>query len=250
VLAVGDAAFQKKCLNKMQDVGKHGSTVLFVSHNMAAVTRLCSRAILLDSGKVTMTGSPHDVIGAYLDAETGLTASREWPELARAPGGEVARLRAVRAISRKGEVVDHVDVRRDVGLQMVYDVLQPGFVLLPHFYVHDQEGVLIFGTLDQDPAWRGQPRPEGTYTSTAWIPGNLLSDGKIFVSCAVITRNPDDTQFFEQQTIAFHVTDSMGEGTARGDWAGDFNGVIRPLLKWDTEVQSNDVVPLSERYSG
>src|SRR6187401_430063 len=61
VLAVGDAEFQKKCLDKMDDVSRGGRTILFVSHNMQAITRLCSRCILLDKGRVLMDGEPHRV---------------------------------------------------------------------------------------------------------------------------------------------------------------------------------------------
>src|SRR5437870_6041767 len=66
VLAVGDVEFQKKCLNKMQDVGHQGCTVLFVSHNMSAVTRLCPRAILLDGGRIIQDGPSHQVVSTYL----------------------------------------------------------------------------------------------------------------------------------------------------------------------------------------
>src|SRR5665213_3035185 len=62
VLAVGDASFQKKCLAKMEDVGQHGRTVVFVSHNMMAVTRLCERTILLDEGRVVADGRSSDVV--------------------------------------------------------------------------------------------------------------------------------------------------------------------------------------------
>src|SRR6266850_572767 len=71
VLAVGDAAFQKKCLSKMQDVGRQGRTVLFVSHNMPAVTRLCPRTILLDQGRVLFDGPSSEVVGAYLNSGLG-----------------------------------------------------------------------------------------------------------------------------------------------------------------------------------
>ncbi len=80
VLAVGDAQFQKKCLGKMQEVGRQGRTVLFVSHTMSAITRLCSRAILLSDGHVLKDGAVHEVVGAYLNSGLGTTAAREWPE--------------------------------------------------------------------------------------------------------------------------------------------------------------------------
>jgi len=87
VLAVGDARFQKKCLNKMQDVGQQGRTVLFVSHNMQAITRLCKRTILLDEGKIIADGPSHKVVGVYLNSGRGTTASREWPDPTNAPAG-------------------------------------------------------------------------------------------------------------------------------------------------------------------
>ena len=80
VLAVGDAAFQKKCLGKMAGVAKEGRTVLFVSHNMPAITRLCERAILLDEGRLLQDGVSHQVVKAYLNAGLGTTAMREWPD--------------------------------------------------------------------------------------------------------------------------------------------------------------------------
>ncbi|MBS0227271.1 MAG: ABC transporter ATP-binding protein [Proteobacteria bacterium] len=76
VLAVGDADFQKRCLGKMNDVAKQGRTVLFVSHNMAAVQKLCSRAIWMREGQVASSGEPGEVIGAYLEA-SGQQASGE-----------------------------------------------------------------------------------------------------------------------------------------------------------------------------
>src|SRR5205814_9400377 len=81
VLAVGDAQFQKKCLDKMQEVGKQGRTVLFVSHSMPAVTRLCPTAMLLDAGQLVSSGPSPKVVSLYLRSGLGSTASREWSDL-------------------------------------------------------------------------------------------------------------------------------------------------------------------------
>src|SRR5215471_3627963 len=110
VLAVGDAAFQKKCLNKMQDVGREGRTVLFVSHNMPAVTRLCERAILLDDGNVSHDGSASDVVSTYLKGEFGTTAIREWNSQ-EWPTREVAGLSAVRVRDESGRITETIDIR-------------------------------------------------------------------------------------------------------------------------------------------
>src|SRR5690348_12994110 len=72
VLAVGDAAFQKKCLGKMGTVARHGRTVLFVSHNMVAVKQLCGRAILLSAGRVAQDGGVDDVVNSYLRDADGI----------------------------------------------------------------------------------------------------------------------------------------------------------------------------------
>lgn len=235
VLAVGDAAFQRKCLNKMQDIGKEGRTVLFVSHNMSAVTRLCGRGILLDSGGVIDDGPADKVVSSYLNVGYGTSAFREWNDPATAPGGEVARLRAVRVINGNGQIAEAVSIKEDVGLQMEFEVIKGGYTLLPHFYLYNEEGVCVFGALDQDPAWRRQPRPEGRYVSTAWIPGNLLAEGTLFVNCNLITLSPNILQFKVTQAVAIHVVDSSEGDTARGDWSGRMHGVVRPMLKWTTE---------------
>ena len=75
VLAVGDVEFQNKCLGKIGDVAKEGRTVLFVSHNMGTITRLCTRALWIDGGEIKLTGSPPDVAKAYLasGAQSGAT---------------------------------------------------------------------------------------------------------------------------------------------------------------------------------
>jgi lipopolysaccharide transport system ATP-binding protein len=89
VLAVGDAAFQKKCLGKMGEVAREGRTVLFVSHNMAAITRLCPRALVLDSGACTFQGSAPDAINYYL--QSGGSACRSYVDLRKAPGWDTNR---------------------------------------------------------------------------------------------------------------------------------------------------------------
>jgi lipopolysaccharide transport system ATP-binding protein len=240
VLAVGDAAFQKKCINKMQDVGKSGRTILFVSHNMPAVKMLCNRAILLNDGRLVMDGTPHDIVSTYMNTEVGVPAAREWPEPQAAPGGEVAALRAARTIDRNGRMRDAMDIGDAVGLQMEYDVHAAGHVLMPQFYLYNDEGLLLFGTVDRDLEWQLSPRAIGRYISTVWIPGNLLTPGTFYVSCALLSRTSDASQFYEQQVIAFIVADNMGEGTARGNWAGWMGGVVRPLLHWETELQGTN----------
>src|ERR1039457_1430354 len=98
VLAVGDAQFQKKCLGKMGEVSKGGRTVLFVSHNMQAVSTLCSHAILLNGGSIQQQGDVHNVINGYVSmAMGGAPEKREqvWNDLTMAPGNDKIRIRRI-----------------------------------------------------------------------------------------------------------------------------------------------------------
>ena len=235
VLAVGDAGFQKKCLNKMQEVGEHGRAVFFVSHNMSAITRLCHRAILLDGGRVVADGSAHQVVGAYLRAGTGTMAAREWAE--DSPGNEITRLRAVRVRTEDGRIPEAIDIRQPVGIEIEFDVLQPGSVLVPNYHFFNEEGVCAFVASDQDPEWRRRPRPVGSYVSTAWIPGNFLSEGSISVGAAVSTMDPTIVHFYEPDVVAFQIVDNLEGNSARGDYAGAVPGVVRPLLQWTTRYK-------------
>ena len=126
-----------------------------------------------------------------------------------------------------------------MGLQIEYDVLTPGHILLPQFWIYNDEGVLLFGTVDSERHWQQHPRAVGRYQSTAWIPGNLLTGGTFYISCALLSVSSNTSQFYEQQVIAFMVSDNMGEGTARGSWAGWMGGVVRPLLEWETDLQGS-----------
>ncbi len=235
VLAVGDAAFQQKCMNKMQDVGKEGRTVLFVSHNMPAVTSLCDRVVWLDHGRKVAEGPAQEIVGKYLLEGVETTAHRVWKDPSSAPGGEFARLCEVRVVSESGEIVGHCDIQEPIGLQMEYEVLKGGEVMLPHFRLRNDNGVLVFVTLDHDPEWYQRPRPAGRYVSTAWIPGNLLNEGPHFVECNLMTRHPDIPQFHLADVVSFAVTGSMAPGTARGDWPGRLKGIVSPALEWRTE---------------
>jgi lipopolysaccharide transport system ATP-binding protein len=232
VLAVGDVRFQRKCLNKMQAIGAGGRTVLFVSHDMSAVTRLCPRTILLDEGRVLRDGPSQEVVGAYLNSGLGTTAAREWPDPARAPGNDIVRLRAVRVRSEDGSVTNAVDIRRPVGIEMEFEALKDGHVLVPNYHFINDQGIHVFVAHDHDAMRQREPRPVGRYVSTAWIPGNFLAEGTLLVGACVSTYDPFVVHFWEREAVAFQVIDSLDGDSARGDYAGKMPGVVRPLLRW------------------
>jgi lipopolysaccharide transport system ATP-binding protein len=231
VLAVGDFDFQKKCLNKMEDVGQQGRTVLFVSHNMQMITRLCSRAILLEKGQIEDDGPADKIVASYLTSGLVIPSERTWENKEEAPGGNVARLLAVRVKDENGQVLHSFDIRKPIGIEMEYEIFKSGYVWMPHYNIFNEEGGWVFTTIDTDSKWRGQ-RPAGKYKATAWIPGNFLSEGLLFVQSSLFTLEPRTIQFEPRDVVSFQVVDSISGDSARGDWAGPLRGAVRPLHKW------------------
>jgi lipopolysaccharide transport system ATP-binding protein len=234
VLAVGDAAFQKKCLNKMEEVGHEGRTVIFVSHHMPSITRLCVRAILLEQGRIVRDGPTHQVVAEYLHKMLGTTSARYWEDPQLAPSSEVVRLRSLVIKNASGQVVDTVDVREMVAVELGFEVLSPGYVLYPGFTIHNEEDIWLFASLETTPEWLRQPRPAGHYVSTGWIPGNLLAEGTMFIGASIRSEQPERVHFYEREAAAFRIIEKPGDLSARLDHPGQFPGVIRPLLKWET----------------
>jgi lipopolysaccharide transport system ATP-binding protein len=234
VLAVGDAGFQRKCLAKMEDVGREGRTVIFVSHNMPAVTRLCPRTLLLERGRVLKDGPSHEVVEAYLRSGLHTTAAREWSDPGASPGDAVARLRAVRVRDHEGRVSAALDVRRALALELEYDVLRAGRVV-PNVHVLTGEGTYAFVASDAQDGGHRRVKPPGRYVSRALVPGNFLAEGTYVVGAALSTMDPVAVHAWERDAVAFQVIDTFQGDSARGDYGGPMPGVVRPLLAWHTE---------------
>ncbi len=236
VLAVGDTAFQEKCLSKMEDVGTSGKTVFFVSHNMAAITRLCERVIMLENGQIVADGPAREIVNEYMHGGARAMSERSWSDLRTAPGDEIARLRSVRIKGEDGRTTDLVDIRSAVAFEVTFEVIDGGYVLLPHFLLRNDEGLELFMTIDTDPKWRRKKRPKGIYISTVWVPGNYLSEGTHYVTTSMVALEPRSVALFdEDDIICFEVFDPMEGEVSRGDWMHSLPGAVRPMLKWETE---------------
>jgi len=233
VLAVGDADFQRRCLGRMEEYGMSGRTVLFVSHNMAAVARLCDRAILLKGGQLALDGDATEVVAHYLQHESGAGSTRSWPDPASAPGQGLVKLREVRVVGESGTVLDAADIRRPVGIEITFDVVRHGAPVFPKIKVIDSQGDVAFNALDTRERWI-EHSPPGQYVATAWIPGNLLSEGLHTVDVAVCSVGGAklDPHVQVREVVSFNVHDPVEGDSARGRYTGNMSGVIRPLLEW------------------
>ncbi len=251
VLAVGDADFQKKCLGRMEEIGRSGRTVVFVSHSMPAILRLCERVILLDQGGVLADGAPHEVVRAYLDAGLGSSVERIWEHPDSAPGDDLVRLKAVRVRSG-GRITEEIDIRMPIDLEVEYWQLRRADGIWPSVNLHitNEDGILLFVTSDfNDKVWRIASRDEGTVRAVCRIPGNFLAEGRHFVLAAISTFNPTFVHALESDVVSFQVVDrSVGDGV-RGEYPNDWPGAVRPLLDWKVQKATNIAITPIESAS-
>ncbi len=229
VLAVGDVAFQKKCLGKMNEVARAGRTVLFVSHDISAINALCERAILLHEGEEVMSGPAKDVSAYYLDWANKLYSPITWAPAPQNASAEVVLHRAV--TSQGGVGTRGIDCRRPFTISLEYECKKP----LPNsrffIVVRNIKGEILFTTSDYD-ALNGRliERNAGTFISTITIPGELLKAGSYYCTVGADIKN-ERIIFAEDDIVHFDVFESADDTIAERHKR---IGVIAPVLSWET----------------
>ena len=217
VLAVGDAAFQEKCLRTMNGVAGSGRTVIFVSHNMQVMARLCRRLLLLDGGRLVAEGDPAGIIGRYMD-DSAATAGQ-----APAPLGDLIclnRLCVTQEGHPGGEILDH---SRPLEVHVEYTILQPVRNLLLGFNVVSGAGVDLFRTYDMLACGLGERDP-GSYESVFSLAGDTLQPGSyLFEVVAGIHRQ----RWLSRGDVRLRL--QMG-GVRESDV--DFPGAVAPPGDW------------------
>jgi lipopolysaccharide transport system ATP-binding protein len=250
VLAVGDAAFQRKCLGKMSGVAASGRTVVFVSHNLVAVQRLCRRALWLRDGRVVDDGEAGQVVARYLQTVSSSLGSREWHDFASAPGSDKVRLRRAAVHPTKGgrdEVPDEINTRTPFEIEFEYWNLVAGAVVELSIHLYNAEDVCVLNAVPVfETAWRGRAHPIGLFRDVCYVPGDLLNDGSYRVELFVVH---DDATIVhhEHEILTFEVRDTVG---MRGAYHGRWQGVVRPLFQWRTELLDMPVPPKRDADPG
>ncbi|HVA16274.1 MAG TPA: ABC transporter ATP-binding protein [Candidatus Dormibacteraeota bacterium] len=225
VLSVGDASFQKKCLGKMQEVSRGGRTIIFVSHNMTALKRLCTRAVWLDGGQLVENGDVGEVVRCYLQKNTVANLESVWPDERAAPGDHRVRLRSVRLIPQD-DSSDHITVHTPLRMEFTYWNYVPGAVLNVSMFLNNLEEVCVFNLASDF-----EPRPAGLIRHTLEIPGDFLNAGSYYVNMLVV-KDASTAILFQNNVLAFEVA----EGEVVGSWYGKLPGAVRPKLKWKSEA--------------
>jgi lipopolysaccharide transport system ATP-binding protein len=237
VLAVGDVEFQKKCIQRLNNLGQNGQTVLFVSHNLPAVARLCREAIWIDGGKLARQGPVAEITAAYLKQGAVHPGAREWPDARSAPGDHVARLRKVDVRGPDGEVAASVNIGRGFSIGIDYDVLAEGMVLYPAIQFINEWGTEIVWSTDTGTQLHGKPRPAGRYRCVVRIPANLLGEGVLTVGVTIASLRPRKFHVTEPDAVHFQAMEVIDGATARGEYTGHVGSLLRPRLEWSVALE-------------
>jgi len=232
VLAVGDAEFQKKAIGKMQDISRgEGRTVLFVSHDMNAILRLCKTAILLNDGRILKKGKAPEIVEDYLSAEFGVSSKKVW----KSKEDTKIQILSVEAHDAKLITKDNFYLNEKVGVTMRYKVKNIDHKIQSAYNFFNTSGINIFDSHESNTNMYHDIKESGIYETTVWIPENLLSEGVIVVGVALVTHDPFKVHFHEREAIAFNMIDEMENSPTRGEYVGSLPGVIRPLLDWNSK---------------
>jgi lipopolysaccharide transport system ATP-binding protein len=233
VLAVGDVSFQRKCLGKMGDVARSGRTVLFVSHNMGAITRLCGRALWLEQGRTRADGPVNDILAAYLAAGGEESGERTFTtEGEQAPGSEYVRLQAVRIRDHNGRVAASLDVRFPFTIELEYQVLRHAVGLRVGLRLLSHDGTVVLTSTDLDGADEGLVREPGRHVSRCTVPADFLNYGQYFVS--VGSDFPlSQVHFALDPALSFQIEATGGTG---GHIPDGRTGLLRTRLPWVIET--------------
>jgi lipopolysaccharide transport system ATP-binding protein len=227
VLAVGDTAFQRKCLGKMGEVAREGRTILFVSHNLGAITRLCSRVLWLDGGRVRMDGPAVAVVSAY--QLEGFSHRAQWARPASLAATGDFSFTEVAVQSRIGDRTSLFDGNETVNIGLVYSVRRRLSGCQVGIRVLNAEGVVIFTSGDADfLGTSAAPKDPGHYKATVQIPACFLAPGSYSV---LVAAHLPERCVYEviESAVAFEITAPGSLAALDGRL-----GVVTPLLPWST----------------
>lgn len=233
VLTVGDAEFQQRCLGKMKSVAKSGRTVVFVSHNMAAVRSLCTTACLLEKGRMSVTGNVSDVVMHYLK---GINADvdgnqYQWPMDAKISLGDESYLipEKVWVCDPSGRSLSTFTTEQSIEIRFQYRSSAVLSNVRIGVAVSNHDDVLMFGSNTQLLDSRSHDKHVSRVTSCR-IPARVLNRGTYTVDLGADLATSAAGAFEQPNCIRFRVVDLEGSGIT----SEPLPGVIRPHLQWNT----------------
>jgi lipopolysaccharide transport system ATP-binding protein len=230
VLAVGDAAFQKKCLGKMGEVSSGGRTVLFVSHNMSAISQLCEQVLWLEGGQVVKMGATREIIQDYLNVSALATGT--WVNSLTYTTEPEIKILSASVINEEGIQTGTIRFDENFSLKACYEIRVPTRTWFLLFRVTDSSGMIVFTSWDIDYVGQDKPTDSGMYDAICYVPAKLLRPG--VYSVTLLTCVPGMKPFDHHESVFNFEVSLVGYtmNTYR-------LGVITPILKWSIERSSN-----------
>jgi lipopolysaccharide transport system ATP-binding protein len=232
VLAVGDAEFQKRCLNRMSEVAKEGRTILFVSHNMQLIRRLCSRAILLEHGGVVADGDAESVVRRYLASiEVDDSGRRRWDDDSAA-GDDACRLYEIRVTDEDDEPRTTYFSSRPIYVTLDLELPEVNPLINIGVEVATVDGTVAFYTSFRDmPEGQEPVLVPGRNLLRAEIPAELLNSGRYVINLQ-ISLHEIRWIVHEEAILMFDVMADHGESLFLSNVQRA--GVVAPRVRWET----------------
>ncbi len=229
VLAVGDVSFQKKCLGKMGDVANSGRTVLFVSHNMGAIRKLCPTCILLEKGKMIMYDQTDKVIAAYLKESF---ENEGYIEFRKKKTGTRFLSISLNESNNRSTVLD---VTQPIELNMQYIIAEPLNGVVVSFNVFNKYGSKVFISQNDKMILNAKGFAEpGNFTAKAIIPAHFLAPGLFTITIGIHIPKMQIFDVFDH-VIGFTVVES---GSKEHFWAGADIGTVLVDVQWSVDSHS------------
>lgn len=225
VLAVGDAEFQKKCMGKIKDVGGDGRTVIFVSHNMAAVKTLCTNALLLEQGTVSMFDKTDKVIGRYLMGESGIRNVKKLD--IKKETFEILEI----SLNNQGEDSDNeLEEKKVICLKLKINFfIDPNECFHITYHLNNDFGEELFSFASDA---KTLPLQTGINNLICYFPADFFQSGQYYLSLFVI-KDKREAAFFEKDIMSFTIVDSTRE---IGVYMGREPGYIKPKFEWQNKI--------------
>ncbi|GHB83365.1 ABC transporter ATP-binding protein [Persicitalea jodogahamensis] len=234
VLAVGDAEFQKKCLGKMKDVSENdGRTVLFVSHNMEAVRKLCNRGIVLQNGRITENGKTEYILESYLNNNVSKKYQYQWND----ENGRIYDwliLKSIQIVDVDEKILRLISTDHDFDIEIKYDIINANKGLGFTISFWNLSGEIIFQTISNNETnYYGKNLEKGSYVTSCKIPRFMLNQGSYFISLNIFEYGYQNS-YLIKEILLVDIQDGQ---LIRKDYKGSLLGYFRPMINWKSTLK-------------
>lgn len=229
VLAVGDAEFQKKCLTKMGQVTSEGRTVLFVSHNMGSIQKLCNTGILLEKGIQKKWAEINSIIQLYLSSNKRNTERIYYDNEF---GDEFVELKYVKIINKELKNKEYLLVSETIGIKIGYVIKQEGEQPLPNIDLWSSFGEYLLSSI----CAVKMSFSKGFHEVIVWIPGDLLNNKNYVLGVGLNSYHKNIKHHcYDKESLYFQIHDDTKAKT-RTVYMGEIGSLLRPNLNWELNV--------------